>query len=191
MLSSVFKHNAPFLTALSQLIIQPIVCCTCQYFVWYINLITRILKKNKKQFGQSLYKLLLKGTYCFGAGCVDLGVTDERECPVIHAKYYFHRPSGSWGFFKVPYGRQNMMLEHVETKTNTHIQRMQWYNYMSPKRLVNGLRGVHVKTDQKLIVYSLIRRLWKYHMSLVVRKPVFGVSYQVRHKAGCTVTGDG
>ena len=38
-------------------------------------------------------------------------------------------------------GRQNMMLEHVETKTNTHIQRMQWYNYMNPKRLVNGLRG--------------------------------------------------
>ena len=36
-----------------------------------------------------------------------------------------------------------MMLEHVETKTNTHIQRMQWYNYMNPKRLVtcNGLRG--------------------------------------------------
>ena len=30
-----------------------------------------------------------------------------------------------------------MMLEHVETKN----KRMQWYNYMSPKRLVNGLRG--------------------------------------------------
>ena len=60
-------------------------------------------------------------------------------------------------FFKVSYGRQNMMLDHVETKPNTHIQRMQWYNYMSPKRLVNRLRGV--KTDQKLIVYSLIRRL--------------------------------
>ena len=44
-------------------------------------------------------------------------------------------------FFKVSYGRQNMMLEHVETKTNTHIQSMQWYNYMNPKRLVNGLRG--------------------------------------------------
>ena len=44
-------------------------------------------------------------------------------------------------FFKVSYGRQNMMLEHVETKTNIHIQRMQWYNYMNPKRLVNGLRG--------------------------------------------------
>ena len=72
----------------------------------------------------------------------------------------------------------------LETKTNTHIQRMQWYNYMSPKRLVNG----GVKTDQKLIVYSLIRRLCKYHMSLVVRKPVVGVSDQVRHKTGCTVT---
>ena len=48
MLSSVFKDDAPFLTALSQLIIQPIVSCTCPYFVWYINLITRILKKKKK-----------------------------------------------------------------------------------------------------------------------------------------------
>ena len=27
-----------------------------------------------------------------------------------------------------------------------------------------------------------------YHMSLVVRKPVFGVSDQVRHKLGCAVT---
>ena len=29
------------------------------------------------------------------------------------------------------------------------------------------------------------------NMSLVVRKPVFGVSDQVRHKPGCTVTEDG
>ena len=28
-------------------------------------------------------------------------------------------------------------------------------------------------------------------MSLVVRKPVFGVSDQVSHKPGCTVTEDG
>ena len=28
-------------------------------------------------------------------------------------------------------------------------------------------------------------------MSLVVRKPVFGVSHQVRHKPGCTTTEDG
>ena len=28
-------------------------------------------------------------------------------------------------------------------------------------------------------------------MSLVVRKPVFGVSDQVRHKPGCTATEDG
>ena len=29
------------------------------------------------------------------------------------------------------------------------------------------------------------------YLSLVVRKPVFGVSDQVPHKPGCTVTGDG
>ena len=29
------------------------------------------------------------------------------------------------------------------------------------------------------------------HMSLVVRKPVFGVSDQVWHKPGCTATEDG
>ena len=29
------------------------------------------------------------------------------------------------------------------------------------------------------------------HLSLVVRKPVFGVSDQVRHKPGCTTTEDG
>ena len=29
------------------------------------------------------------------------------------------------------------------------------------------------------------------HMSLVVRKPVFGISNQVRHKPGCTTTEDG
>ena len=29
------------------------------------------------------------------------------------------------------------------------------------------------------------------HMSLVLRKPVFGVSDQVRYKAGCTATEDG
>ena len=29
------------------------------------------------------------------------------------------------------------------------------------------------------------------YLSLVVRKPVFGVSDQVRHKPGCTATEDG
>ena len=29
------------------------------------------------------------------------------------------------------------------------------------------------------------------HMSLVLRKPVFGVSDQVRHKPGCATTEDG
>ena len=31
----------------------------------------------------------------------------------------------------------------------------------------------------------------RYHMSLVLRKPVFGVSDQVPHKPGCTATKDG
>ena len=33
--------------------------------------------------------------------------------------------------------------------------------------------------------------LFRLHMSLVVRKPVFGVSDQVRHKSGCTATENG
>ena len=37
---------------------------------------------------------------------------------------------------------------------------------------------------------SLLHGLQEY-MSLVVRKPVFGVSDQVRHKPGCTATEDG
>ena len=31
----------------------------------------------------------------------------------------------------------------------------------------------------------------EHNLSLVVRKPVFGVSDQVRHKPGCTTTEDG
>ena len=38
--------------------------------------------------------------------------------------------------------------------------------------------------------FSAIDYLYLY-MSLVVRKPVFGVSDQVRHKPGCTTTEDG
>ena len=67
-----------------------------------------------------------------------------------------------------------MVLEHVETKTNTHIQRMQWYNYMNPKRLVNGLRG-----DQTTLKISY---------EPCCEKTGLRVSDQVRQKAGCTVT---
>ena len=30
-----------------------------------------------------------------------------------------------------------------------------------------------------------------YYVNHAARKPVFGVSYQVRHKTGCTITEDG
>ena len=33
--------------------------------------------------------------------------------------------------------------------------------------------------------------IFKIHLSLVVRKPGFGVSVQVQHKLGCAVTEDG
>ena len=36
-----------------------------------------------------------------------------------------------------------------------------------------------------VVTYTLVR---KYSLRLVVRKPVFGVSDQVRHKPGCTAT---
>ena len=41
--------------------------------------------------------------------------------------------------------------------------------------------------DEALAAGLMISR----DMSLVVRKPVFGVSDQVRHKPGCTATEDG
>ena len=47
--------------------------------------------------------------------------------------------------------------------------------------------------DRKFLAYvNCLQHLEiLYEMSLVVRKPVFGVSDQVRHKAGCTATEDG
>ena len=42
-----------------------------------------------------------------------------------------------------------------------------------------------IKEANSLILYM------NRNMSLIVRKPVFGVSDQVRHKPGCTATEDG
>ena len=39
--------------------------------------------------------------------------------------------------------------------------------------------------------FNLLQLKTKHDMSLVVRKPVFGVSDQDRHKPGCTATEDG
>ena len=44
-------------------------------------------------------------------------------------------------------------------------------------------------TPSQLMVLFLLEYQVSY-MSLVVRKPVFGVSDQVRHKLGCTITED-
>ena len=42
-----------------------------------------------------------------------------------------------------------------------------------------------------MITYIAESEEGQYKRSLVVRKPVFGVSDQVKHKLGCTVTEDG
>ena len=45
----------------------------------------------------------------------------------------------------------------------------------------------HIRVFLMKLTFTFNRNL----MSLVVRKPVFGVSNQVRHKLGCTATEDG
>ena len=45
----------------------------------------------------------------------------------------------------------------------------------------------HIRFFLMKLTFTFNRNL----MSLVVRKPVFGVSNQVRHKLGCTATEDG
>ena len=55
-------------------------------------------------------------------------------------------------------------------------------------------RTVLAHDQIRLLLYQKVYTVWlglSVHMSLVVRKLVFGVSDQVRHKPGCAVTGDG
>ena len=65
-----------------------------------------------------------------------------------------------------------LKLENYQKISSTN------YQFHSHNRCSRLHLGVH-------IVYS------NNHMSLVLRKPVFGVFDQVRHKPGCTATEDG
>ena len=58
-----------------------------------------------------------------------------------------------------------------------------------PGQVVHGLLTIEVGEPLKLTCKFLLTRL--YHLSLVVRKPVFGVFDLVPHKPGCTATEDG
>ena len=51
--------------------------------------------------------------------------------------------------------------------------------------------GVHDLSKSNKIIMCTVMPQISHEMSLVVRKPVFGVSDQVRHKPGCTITEDG
>ena len=48
-----------------------------------------------------------------------------------------------------------------------------------------------IKLKQILFCFHQLQLDSVWQMSLVVRKPVFGVSDQVRHKPGCAATKDG
>ena len=52
-----------------------------------------------------------------------------------------------------------------------------------------GAPALHPYGDGKLSILITVKS--RYHMGLVVGKPVFGVSEQVRHKPSCTATQDG
>ena len=53
--------------------------------------------------------------------------------------------------------------------------------------------GIEMEQRSKTLVLSARTQinLGTIYMSLVVRKPVFGVSDQVPHKPGCAITEDG
>ena len=51
-------------------------------------------------------------------------------------------------------------------------------------------QSIESKIVVSIFIFAFLQVI-HYHLSLVVRKPVFGVSDQVRHKPGCTVIQDG
>ena len=51
--------------------------------------------------------------------------------------------------------------------------------------------NVNLVNDVHNVAHTGFLKMMLYYMSLVLRKPVFGVSDQVRHKLGCTATEDG
>ena len=57
-------------------------------------------------------------------------------------------------------------------------------------------KGTSLSSTAPLMFRTILLKAGKFshmeaQMSLVLRKPVFGVSDQVRHKPGCTATEDG
>ena len=58
--------------------------------------------------------------------------------------------------------------------------------------MVTFLSSIYVLLSViKGLVSFVIQGKMLFNMSLVVRKPVFGISDQVRHKPGCTIKEDG
>ena len=65
-------------------------------------------------------------------------------------------------------------------------------NLMQPSPYPYNVSENTIATDPlEMHVWKCEQTPAQSHMSLVVRKPVFGVSDQVRHKPGCTIIEDG
>ena len=62
----------------------------------------------------------------------------------------------------------------------------QQQNHLSSSGRQERAPGHHEVRDGILQQFSVLL-----HMSCIMRKPIFGVSDQVRHKLGCTATEDG
>ena len=74
------------------------------------------------------------------------------------------------------------VLDYIEEANNKGTETTWWHRLISIL-VVCLLNMIHY-------LMSCLRDFCLY-LSLVVRKPVFGVSDQVRHKPGCTATEDG
>ena len=67
---------------------------------------------------------------------------------------------------------------------------MYWYS-INFVILAAGFVGIHIFPIKMSSIKTEKQSPVSYNTSLVLRKPVFGVFDQVRHKPGCTATEDG
>ena len=84
-----------------------------------------------------------------------------------------------------PEDRFSQNEAHISNMSNQHT----WPHAMGNRNLI--LVTVSEIGDRCQNLLDDPRSTSVYHKSLVVRKPVFGVSDQVRHKPGSAITGDG
>ena len=131
-------------------------------------------------------------------------VSGERGGLVVNAS-----DSGSRGREFEPHSGQTVLCplaRHIYSPKLLVIPRKRWLRPNMTEKLFTGTLRINQPTnhygfDGRALVLTApvhghclpfcFREVTGYYMSLVVRKPVFGVSAQVRHNPGCTATEDG